>query len=189
MTNTNISSHDRAAVQFVDTTAKLSLLMAVFGIIWCLCQWLVVVLLGQLDIVGWMRGEGLPIPAVFFWLDRHANALSVLMLLLSIGFFAVSWGLFKRREWGRVGYVVCLLLVALANFAVVPLVDAVVVGLQQVIPADFLSSPEGRELRVQLLVARWTMLLTTGAAALGVAVLHAWLAMKFHRADIRALFD
>lgn len=185
----NTSNQADTATRFVDTTAKLSLLMAGLAILWCLCQWLAVVLLGQFDIVGWMRSEQLPVPAVFFWLDRNAAILTVLMLLLSIGYFVVSWGLLKHREWGRLGFVVCLVIIALANVAVVPLLDAVIVGLQTVIPAELLHSDEGRELRVQLLVARWTSGLLAGATALGLAALHAWLIFRLYRTDVRSLFN
>ncbi|MGE8279165.1 MAG: hypothetical protein ACN6O2_01915 [Stenotrophomonas sp.] len=176
------------ATRFVDTTAKLSLLMAVLAILWCLCQWLVVVVLGQLDIVGWMQGEGLAVPAVFFWLSRHAGALSLLMLMLSIGLFAVSWGLLKHREWGRTGFVAFLVLIAVANFALIPLVDAVMLGLQTVIPAEVLQSEEGRDLRVQLLVSRWSMLLLTVGSSLVMAALHGWLIIKLYRPQVRSLF-
>ncbi len=185
------ATHSRpdSPLRFIDTTAKLSLLMAVLSILWCLCQIVVVVGLGHLDIVGWMQGEGLPVPAVFFWLGRHAALLSLLMLLASVGLLVVSWGLLKHREWGRIGFVVLLVLIAVANLAVIPLVDAVMLGLQSVVPADILQSEQGRELRVQLLVGRWSMLLLTCGSALVIALLHGWLVIKLYRPEIRRIFS
>ena len=185
------ATHSRpdSPLRFIDTTAKLSLLMAVLSILWCLCQIVVVVGLGHLDIVGWMQGEGLPVPAVFFWLGRHAALLSLLMLLASVGLLVVSRGLLKHREWGRIGFVMLLVLIAVANLAVIPLVDAVMLGLQSVIPADILQSEQGRELRVQLLVGRWSMLLLTCGSALVIALLHGWLVIKLYRPEIRRIFS
>ncbi len=185
------ATHSRpdSPLRFIDTTAKLSLLMAVLSILWCLCQIVVVVGLGHLDIVGWMQGEGLPVPAVFFWLGRHAVLLSLLMLLASVGLLVVSRGLLKHREWGRIGFVMLLVLIAVANLAVIPLVDAVMLGLQSVIPADILQSEQGRELRVQLLVGRWSMLLLTCGSALVIALLHGWLVIKLYRPEIRRIFS
>ena len=177
-----------AAASFIAVTAKLSLVMAALAIAWSLLQLLVVALMGRLDIIAAMQSEGLPVPAGVIWLAEHALSLSVLGLLLSIAFLAVSWALLRHREWGRIGFIVFLVLVALANFAFLPLIHGMFEGMQAMVPADFLNSPQGLEMRVQLRVGLWTSLLTGGAAALVVAGLHGWLVIKLRRPDVRRQF-
>lgn len=177
-----------AAASFIAVTAKLSLLMSAVAVAWSLLQLLVVALMGRMDIIAAMQNEGLPVPAGVIWLGEHAISLSVLGLLLSIAFLAVSWALLRHREWGRIGFIVFLVLVALANFAFLPLIHGMFESMQAMVPADYLNSPQGLEMRVQLRVGLWTSLITGGVTALALAVLHAWLVIKLRRPDVRALF-
>ena len=176
------------AASFIAVTAKLSLLMSAVAIVWSLLHVLLVTLMSRLDIIGVMQNEGLPVTPGMLWLGEHALSLSVLGLLLSIAMLAVSWALLKHREWGRIGFIVFLVLVALANFAFLPLIHGMFDSMQAMVPADFLNSPQGLEMRVQLRVGLWTSLITGSVAALALAVLHAWLVIKLRRPDVRALF-
>ena len=185
--NPTSRSRDTAA-NFVDVTAKLSLLMAALGIVWSLLQLLLVLALGQLDIASWMQDEGFPVPAALVWAARHATTLTLLMLLASLALLAVSWALLKHYEWGRIGFIVFLIVVALANFALLPLVDGMFDAMQAIVPADFLSSPEARDMRIQLQASRWVSLLTAGGTALVFAVLHGWMVIKLCRRDVQTLF-
>lgn len=162
--------------------------MAAMAIIWSLLQLLLVALMGRLNITEVMQNEGLPLTPGMLWLADHAFSLSVLGLLLSIAFLAVSWALLKQREWGRIGFIVFLVLVAVANFAFLPLIHGMFESMQAMVPADYLNSPQGLEMRVQLRVGLWTSLITGGVTALALAVLHAWLVIKLRRPDVRALF-
>ncbi len=162
--------------------------MAAMAIIWSLLQLLLVALMGRLNITEVMQNEGLPLTPGMLWLADHAFSLSVLGLLLSIAFLAVSWALLKQREWGRIGFIVFLVLVAVANFAFLPLIHGMFEAMQAMVPADFLNSPEGLEMRVQLRVGLWTSLITGIAAALALAGLHGWLVIKLSRPDVRSLF-
>ncbi len=180
-------SHGTAAA-FVDVTAKLALLMAALGVVWSLLQLVLVLALGQLDISGWMQRESLPVPASLVWAGRHATALTLLMLLLSLAFLAVSWALLKHREWGRIGFIVFLVVVALANFAMLPLVNDLFDAMHAILPADFMASPQAREMRIQLQASRWVSLLTAGGTALVFAVLHGWMVIKLCRRDVQTLF-
>ena len=177
-----------AAASFIAVTAKLSLLMAALAIAWSLLQLLLVALMGRMDILRTMQDEGLPVPPGVLWLSEHVLSLSVLGLLLSIAFLAVSWALLRHREWGRIGFIVFLVLVALANFAFLPLVHSMFDSMQAMVPAEFLNSPQGLEMRVQLRVGLWTSLITSAVTALALAVLHGWLVIKLSRPDVRALF-
>lgn len=176
------------ATSLVDVTAWMSLLMAALGIAWCVLQLLAVIAIGRMDIIGWLRNDGWLAPEQLQLLQTWAMPLSVLMLAGAVLFLAVSWGFFKRREWGRQGLIVCLLLVALANFAFLPLINGLFDGLQAMLPSDVLASPAAHELRTQLRAGRWLSLISAGGTAIGVAALHAWLVVKLRRPQVRALF-
>lgn len=177
-----------AAAGFVDVTARLSLLMAGLSIAWSLFQLLLVALFGRLDPLGWLQQQGLPVPSAMQWAARHALSLTLLMLLLSVALLAVSWGLLRRHEWGRIGFIVFLVVVAVANFATLPLVDGMFAAMQSILPPGFQDSPDGQEALAQIQASRWTALLSAGATALAFAGLHGWLVLRLCRDDVRALF-
>lgn len=164
------------------------MVMAAVAILWSLIQLVLVVALGRLDMLGALQDQGLPLPEAFQWLGRHALSLTALMLVVSVAFLAVSWGMFKRREWGRVGFIVFLVLVALLNFASLPLIHSVFDNMRSMFPAEFLQSAEGRELRVQLTSGVWMSLISGAVTAIAIAALHGWLVIKLRRPDVRALF-
>ncbi|MCD9085377.1 hypothetical protein [Stenotrophomonas sp. SY1] len=176
------------ASAFVDLTAKLSLLMGVLGVVWCLLQLLAVSAFGRMDLIAWLEHDGLLAPDQLRWFQAHATTLTLLMLISSVLFLAACWGFFKRREWGRRGLIIFLVLVALANVAALPLINIMFDTLQAMVPADLLASPGAHDLRVQLRAGRWFSLLSAGAAAIGLAALHAWLVVKLQRPQVRALF-
>lgn len=177
-----------SAAGFIDVTARLSLAMAVLSIAWSLFQLLLVVLLDRLDPLDWLQRQGLPVPAALQWAAQHALSLTVLMLLLCMALLAVSWAMLRRYEWGRIGFIVFLVGVALANFAMLPLVDGMFTAMQAIMPPGFHDSPDGRHAMAQMQASRWTALISAGVTALAFAGLHAWLVVKLCRDEVRALF-
>lgn len=177
-----------SAAGFIDVTARLSLAMAVLSIAWSLFQLLLVVLLDRLDPLDWLQRQGLPVPAALQWTAQHARSLTVLMLLLCVALLAVSWAMLRRYEWGRIGFIVFLVGVALANFAMLPLVDGMFTAMQAIMPPGFHDSPDGRHAMAQMQASRWTALISAGVTALAFAGLHAWLVVKLCRDEVRALF-
>ncbi len=177
-----------SAAGFIDVTARLSLAMAVLSIAWSLFQLLLVVLLDRLDPLDWLQRQGLPVPAALQWAAQHALSLTVLMLLLCVALLAVSWAMLRRYEWGRIGFIVFLVGVALANFAMLPLVDGMFTAMQAIMPPGFHDSPDGRHAMAQMQASRWTALISAGVTALAFAGLHAWLVVKLCRDEVRALF-
>lgn len=177
-----------SADRFIDLTAKLSLALGALGIVWCLFQLLMVALLGRLDIVALMQRDGLVVPDWVQWTDAHAFSLSVALLLFCIAFVVVCCAMLKRHEWGRIGFIVFLLLVALGNFAFIPVMDSMFNSMLTIFPADFLSSPQGAEMRAQMAFSRWSLLITLLVSSLAIAALHGWLAIKLQRRDVRDLF-
>ena len=177
-----------SAAGFIDVTARLSLAMAVLSIAWSLFQLLLVVLLDRLDPLDWLQRQGLPVPAALQWAAQHALSLTVLLLLLCVALLAVSWAMLRRYEWGRIGFIVFLVGVALANFAMLPLVDGMFTAMQAIMPPGFHDSPDGRHAMAQMQASRWTALISAGVTALAFAGLHAWLVVKLCRDEVRALF-
>ena len=177
-----------SAAGFIDVTARLSLAMAVLSIAWSLFQLLLVVLLDRLDPLDWLQRQGLPVPAALQWAAQHALSLTVLMLLLCVALLAVSWAMLRRYEWGRIGFIVFLVGVALANFAMLPLVDGMFTAMQAIMPPGFHDSPDGRHAMAQMQASRWTALISAGVTALAFAGLHAWLVVRLCRDEVRALF-
>ena len=177
-----------SAAGFIDVTARLSLAMAVLSIAWSLFQLLLVVLLDRLDPLDWLQRQGLPVPAALQWAAQHALSLTVLMLLLCMALLAVSWAMLRRYEWGRIGFIVFLVGVALANFAMLPLVDGMFTAMQAIMPPGFHDSPDGRHAMAQMQASRWTALISAGVTALAFAGLHAWLVVRLCRDEVRALF-
>ncbi len=177
-----------SAAGFIDVTARLSLAMAVLSIAWSLFQLLLVVLLDRLDPLDWLQRQGLPVPAALQWAAQHALSLTVLMLLLCVALLAVSWAMLRRYEWGRIGFIVFLVGVTLANFAMLPLVDGMFTAMQAIMPPGFHDSPDGRHAMAQMQASRWTALISAGVTALAFAGLHAWLVVKLCRDEVRALF-
>ena len=78
--------------------------------------------------------------------------------------------------------------VALANFAFLPLIQELFNGLYTIVPAEFLDSPQGHEMRAQLRFSQWSALLTAGISAVAFAILHGWLVVKLRRPEIRRQF-
>lgn len=164
------------------------MVMAALAILWSLIQLVLVLALGRLDMLGAMQDQGLSLPEAFQWFGRHALSLTALMLVVSVAFLAVSWAMFKRREWGRLGFIVFLVLVALLNFAGLPLIHSVFESMRSMFPAEFLQSAQGMEMRAQLDSGLWMSLFSGAITAIAFAALHGWLVIKLRRPDVRALF-
>ncbi len=176
-----LSPAPATSTSFIDVTAKLSLLLGVLSVLWSVFQLLLAALLRRFDLSAWMQQQEIPFPAALHWAAQHALSLSFLLLGTSLAFVAVSWGLLRRREWGRTGFIVFLVLVALANFAFLPLIQELFNGLYTIVPAEFLDSP-------QLRFSQWSALLTAGISAVAFAILHGWLVVKLRRPEIRRQF-
>ena len=177
------------AAKFVDVTAKMSLVMALLGVVYSLLQLGTIVVVGWLSPRQWLAEHDLPLPASWNWWADHALALGVACLVASLAFLVVSWGLLKRQPWSRVGLIAFLIVVALANFACLPLVDAFFSGLLATLPADVADDPELLQAMSQFHVTRWVTLLMSAVACLAIAALHGWMVIKLGRAPVRAVFN
>lgn len=176
------------STSFIDVTARLSLLLGALSVLWSVFQLLLAALLQRFDLGAWMLQQEIPVPAALHWAAQHVLALSLLLLGASLAFVAVSWGLLRRREWGRTGFIVFLVLAALANFAFLPLIQELFNGLYTLVPAELSGSPQGREVHAQLRLSHWLALLVAAISAVALAALHGWLVMMLRRPEIRRQF-
>jgi len=181
-----------AARAFIRGTALLSLIMAGLSVAWSLFQILVVCVFKPADflsVVPFMLPPGMSLPALLVWLAQHALSLSVGLLGLSLAFALVSLGLFNYRRWGYIGFIVFLIVIAVANFALLPMFDHLIINsITSLFPSDFLSSNEGREAALYIRNMRGFMWGGLGSTMLLIAALHGWLIFKLCRPPVRALF-
>jgi len=181
-----------AARSFVRGTALLSLVMAGVSVGWSVLQLLVVVLskpADLLEIMQFMLPPGMAVPPLMLWLANHAVLLSLLLLVLSLAFGVVSWGLLTYRKWGQIGFIVFLIAIALANFALLPICDRLLTdSIASFFPADFLATSAGSELAAHIQGMRGFMWVILGSTMLLIAGLHAWLVFKLQRPPVRTLF-
>jgi len=182
-----------AARAFIRSTALLSLAMAGISVLWSLLQLLIVLLTKPsdlLEIMQLMLPPDADSPPLMLWIAQYALLLSALLLGLSLAFAWVSWGLLKYRHWGRIGFIVFLIIIALANFALLPLCDRLFTDSMAALFSDGLwfSSNEGNHWAAHIQRMRWFMWISLGSTMLLVAALHGWLIVKLQRRQMRALF-
>lgn len=170
---------------FVTVMAAISLALGGFGALGNLLQLLLAWTLPSASLAAGLLPPGTPVPAPLLWLDAHLAGLSLAGALLSAVLAWIAWGLLRRREWARQGFIAGLVLAALANFAGLPLVDALFDGLLQ-----GMAGPDAdlRELQAMTHALRQILFWSCLASALLVAALHGWIAWKLCRPEIRAEF-
>lgn len=102
---------------FVTVMACLSIALGVLGVVSGLMQGAVLM---SMDPGELMRQQfaaiGATLPPQLLWMFDHLGLLNFLSLLSSAFVTVISWGLLKRHEWGRLGFIACLLLGAVAGF-------------------------------------------------------------------------
>lgn len=171
--------------QFVTVMAKISIVLGIVGTAYGLLQALaIVVLVGSDALKGAFSeipAEGLPPVAV--WLLGHLPAMGWGFVLISLVFLAASVGLLKRYEWGRLLFIVFMLVGAAANFAGVWLVALVFDWLQS-LPV----SAEAVSLQAELAQLRVTSLALTAGSAIVFAGLHGWIVHQLCTRAIRSEF-
>jgi len=120
---------------------------------------------------------GAALPPALAWLFGHLQLINLLSLLSSALFAWVSWGLLKRREWGRLGFIAFLALGALGGFIGAAWFGHVLDGLGGDGDVDPL---------LQSLQSAMRTLMWLGAVA--VALLHGAIIWKLCTLQVRAEF-
>ncbi|MEG8128078.1 hypothetical protein G3N70_18425 [Xanthomonas hortorum pv. gardneri] len=161
---------------FVTPLAWVSLLLGVVSAMANLLQIAMLALMPDAASLG--LPEGIVLPASWQWLIDHALSLSVVGGVLSAAFAWLSWALLQRRVWVRVGFWLVLLVTGLLNFGGLALIGPLFDGVQAMLPADVVHSPEWPELQARLQATRQAALLLTGLGALAIGCVHAALAWR-----------
>ena len=172
---------------FVSVMAWLSLAVALLSAAGNALQALAALLAPGLGDLAGLLPPGAPVPPALTWLGEHIVGLSVLGVVVSLVMAWISWALLQRREWGRLAFIAMLVLVALANFACIPLVD---VALSMAMAV--LDPTGGADATAQLVEAGAPMLaalrLACWLGALAIAAVHGWIIWQLCRPAIRAEF-
>lgn len=172
---------------FVTVLARISLVLAALGLAWALAQMALALVLTDAAIA---RLAARPIvPAAVLWSLEHRRVLSLALLLLSLLFLAVAWGLWRRREWARWAFIALLAAGAAANFAGLGLIGPFFDAIMAIHPAGLLDTPDGQQFVARLDASRRMAWITSLAGALAITGLHGWLAWKLCTAPVRAEFD
>jgi hypothetical protein len=171
--------------EFVTVMAWISLALGLMGVASGIIQGVMLLAMPAdrmvQDLLGTIAPEA-QLPSAMLWIFGNLGLLNFLSLLSSALFAAVSYGLLKRFEWGRVGFVLFLATSALAGLlgaAAFVHFLALANGMTTAEIADI--DPAFQSLQSAMKVA---MLV----AALLIAVLHGAIIWKLYRPEIRAEF-
>jgi cytochrome bd-type quinol oxidase subunit 1 len=125
-------------------------------------------------------------PSSLRWFGRHAVAVNVGMLVLSLVGAAACWGLLRRNRWALWTFIMLLVVTALLNFVGAWVIDEVFRQLIVHLPphADADAGQLRRDLQMQRVIYTGLTVLT----ALAFAALHAWLVARVLRPDVRRWF-
>ena len=167
-----------ATTAFVTLLGRISIVLAVLGLLWALVQVLFVLML-PMDLLAQVEAQ----PAM-----QYRSALALAMLALSLGLLVVSWGLLQRREWGRLGFIAALVLGAVVNFAALLLVGPFFDSLQDLFPPGMADPGDGWQIDAQLRMTRNLVMASGLIGALAIAGVHGWLVWKLCTAQVRAEF-
>ena len=136
-----------------------------------------------------LASHGLMTSGLLGWVVAHASALSALQLLSCLPCIAIALGMLRGNNWARLGFIALLLLTAVLNLATLPLLDRLLMDLLTPMLAQIADSGDASELITELRDARIMLWVSSGLPLLALSAIHVWLARRFDRADIRALFS
>ncbi|MFT3761543.1 MAG: hypothetical protein QM761_02820 [Pseudoxanthomonas sp.] len=129
-----------------------------------------------------LQQAGFELPPALHWMFGHLQMLNLLSLLSSALFAWVSWGLLKRREWARLGFIAFLGLGAVGGCAGAVLFGRVVEWVNRQGGAD------GGGIDPMLASMQHAMQASLVVSAFLVVVLHGWIAWKLCTREVRAEF-
>lgn len=179
----------RPGTSFVTVLAWISLPVAGLGVLYGAIQLLMGLLLPadtQLRMLNPGGGELPALPPLMEWIYVNTALLGALTLLSSAAFLAASWGLLKRREWGRRSFIALLVLGTLWQWAWVWAAPQIMQG-TLAIQAGAL--PPGQGLPAELESGLVTLVTAMVALLLLVFTgLHAGIVWKLCTAAVRAEF-
>jgi len=179
----------RPGNSFVTVLAWISIALALLGVAYGSLQTVMGLVMPQdyfLRMLNPYGGELPQLPPLMHWIYTHTLLMGLLMTVLSAVFLWVSWGVLRRREWGRKGFIAVLVLGALWQFAGVLAIPQFIEG-TLAIQAGAL--PPGQSLPPELEGFMTAAMLMGGVVAVVFAGLHAWIVWKLCTPAVRAEFD
>ena len=174
------------AAGFVDVLGKLSLLLAVLGVLYALVQLVLVLLIPAGFMDGMLEGnsEFLPaLPGMLRWLLQNLLPMAWVTLLSAVAFLAISYGVLKRSNAARLGFIAFMVLGTLMNFASIAVLIA---ALDWVNAIGAKIDDEG--VLQQIRASNMVSMAMGVVSALAIAGLHGWIIYKLCTADVRAQF-
>ncbi|WP_421567711.1 hypothetical protein [Stenotrophomonas sp. PD6] len=172
---------------FVPMAKSVLVICIVAAVCWAGFVVLAVVVSGSAWLQDLLRDADLAwMPGSLRWFGRHAVAVNVAMLAICVAGAVAAWGLLRRHRWALWTFIVLLIGTAALNFAGVWVVDDVYRHLGVHLPTEGMAN--AMRLRSELQSQRviyTSMMLVTSIAFAG---LHAWLALRLLRPDVRRLF-
>jgi hypothetical protein len=175
-----------ARSEFVTVMAWISLALGLMGVASGIMQGVMLLAMPAdrmaQDLLGVVAPET-QVPPAIPWIFGNLGLLNFLSLLSSALFAAVSYGLLKRFEWGRVGFALFLAASALAGI----LGAAVFVHFLSL--AYGMTGAEIAEIDPAFQSMQSAMKVAMVLAALLIAVLHGAIIWKLYRPEIRAEFS
>ena len=175
------------AAGFVDVLGKLSLLLAVLGVLYALAQVGVLLLIPAGFMDGVLAGEYeyLPaLPGLLRWLLQNLLPMAWVTLLSAVAFLVVSYGVLKRSNAARIGFIVFMVLGTVMNFASI----AVLIAALDWVNAIGASADDVAVLQ-QIRASNMFSMAMGVVSAIAIAGLHGWIIYKLCTADVRAEFN
>lgn len=179
----------RPSSSFVTVLAWISIALALLGLLYGLMQTVMGLVLPAdfyLRMLNPYGGEPPRLPPLMHWIYTNTLLMGVLMLVLSAIFLWVSWGVLKRREWGRKGFIAVLVLGTLWQFACIFALPQLIEGMLAIQAG---ALPQGQTMPPELEGFMTAAMLMGGVVAVVFAALHLWIVWKLCTPGVRAEFD
>jgi hypothetical protein len=179
----------RPSTSFVTVLAWISIAMALLGLMYGVMQAIVGLVMPPdyyLRMLNPYGGEPPQLPPLMDWIYTHTLLLGVLMAALSAVFLWVSWGVLKRREWGRKGFIAVLVLGTLWQFASLLAIPQFIEGTLAIQAGAF---PQGLAMPPELETFMTAAMLMGGGVAVVFAALHVWIIWKLCTPPVRSEFE
>lgn len=177
------------AANFVDVLGKISVLLGVLGVLYAVAQWVVFMLLPDQAMAGAFAEVARqlpPLPSMLRWLLDHLDAMAWITLLSSLFFLVASWGVLKRNDAARIGFIALMVLGTLMNFASIALLMQMVEWMNQL---GTTLQEQGEAMPGQMQTSNAISMAMGVVSALAFAALHGWIIYKLCTPEVRAQFD
>lgn len=178
----------RPSSSFVTVLAWISIALGLLGLVYGLIQTVMGLLLPAdfyLRMLYPYGGEPPPLPPLMHWLYTHTLLMGLAMLALSAIFLWVSWGMLKRREWGRKGFIAILAIGTLWQLGSLWMLPQILQGALAMQAGAF---PQGQAMPPELESFMTAVMLMGGLVAVVFAALHAWIIWKLCTPAVRVEF-